>query len=248
VVTSSCGTSVNSALTQAIAATNNSVSTLLQNGNGTICEGESVTILTQVGQTSTFSWFPGGMTDALVTVSPTTSTTYFVTATATVTGCVVNGTMDITVIPAPFVSILEDNATLLAMNGPFSSYQWYLDGDIITNADQSSYTPVENGDYTVMVNDGTCDGTSAAHPFNGIVTGIENVDNAVMTVSPNPFTDAFVIEVKEATVVSLFNVLGEEILSRSMNGLTTIEAESLPSGIYFLRSSEDAAVIRVVKH
>ncbi len=146
------------------------------------------------------------------------------------------------------VSILEDNATLLAMNGPFSSYQWYLDGDIIPNADQSSYTPVENGDYTVMVNDGTCDGTSAAHPFNGIVTGIENVDNAVMTVSPNPFTAAFVIEVKEATVVSLFNVLGEQVLTLSVNGRTTIDAESLPTGIYFLRNSENAAAVRLVKH
>ena len=248
VITSDCGTSVTSALTQAIAASNNTVSTLLQSGNGIICEGESVTILTQVGQTSSFSWFPGGMTDASVTVSPVTSTTYFVTATANVTGCVVNGTMDITVNPVPFVSILEDNATLLAMNGPFSSYQWYLDGEIIPNADQSSYTPVENGDYTVMVNDGTCDGTSAAHTFNGIVTGIEDGDKTQLVVSPNPFTDAFIIEVKEATVVSLFNVLGEEVLSRSVNGRTTIETESLQSGIYFLRSSEHVAVIRVVKH
>jgi hypothetical protein len=77
------------------------------------------------------------------------------------------------------------------------------------------------------------------------VTGIEDGDKAQLEVSPNPFTDAFIIEVKEATVVSLFNVLGEEVLSLSVNGRTTIEAESLPSGIYFLRSGEDAAVIRV---
>jgi hypothetical protein len=248
VITSGCGTSINSDPIQAIAASNNTVNTLLQNGNGTICEGESVTILTQVGQTSTFSWFPGGMTDASVTVSPATSTTYFVNATATVTGCVVNGTMDVTVIPAPTPTIMEDNATLTVNNGPFASYQWYLDGEIIPNADQSSYTPVENGDYTVMVNDGTCDGTSAAHTFNGIVTGIEDGDKAQLEVSPNPFTDAFIIEVKEATVVSMFNVLGEEVLSLSVNGRTTIETESLRSGIYFLRSGEDAAVIRLVKH
>jgi hypothetical protein len=46
----------------------------------------------------------------------------------------------------------------------------------------------------------------------------------------------------------MFNVLGEEVLSRSVNGRTTIETESLQSGIYFLRSGEHVAVIRVVKH
>jgi hypothetical protein len=248
VVTSSCGTSVNSQLIAGIDAVGNTVGAFVQGGDLTICEGESITIQSQVSYPSTYSWFPGGSTDASITVSPSVSTTYFVSGTGIVTGCVGTGVIDVTVIPEPIPSIAEDNGTLLVTNGPFASYQWYFDGEIIPSENLATYTPVANGDYTVMVNDGTCDGTSAAHPFNGIVTGIENVDNAVMTVSPNPFTDAFVIEVKEATVVSLFNVLGEEVLSRSVNGRTTIDAESLPTGIYFLRNSENAAAVRLVKH
>lgn len=248
VMSTSCGSSITSAVTQAFAATINIVGATVQGSNTTICEGESITIDAQVSQPNTYSWFPGGMTDASVTVSPTVSTTYFVTGTAVPSGCVGTGVIDITVVPPPFVSILEVNATLMTMNGPFDSYQWYLDGDIIPNADQSSYTPVANGDYTLVVNDGTCDGTSAPHTFNGIVTGIENADNAVMTVSPNPFTDAIIIQASKATVITLSNVLGEEILSCAVNGRTSISVESIPTGIYFLRNAGDARVMRVVKH
>jgi hypothetical protein len=246
VINAGCGSSVNSASTQSVNANSNSVNTLLSNGNGTICEGESVTIYTQVGQTSTFVWTPGGETGFSIVAAPTETTDYVVTATGSNTGCVATAMQTITVLPNVDPVIVENNGTLEVTGGPYDSYQWYNYGNLIPGAEDATYVPMETGNYVVAVNGGACGGTSAFYPV--IITSLEFPETQGCSISPNPFTDAFIIEVKETTVVSLFNVLGEEVLSSSVIGRTTIEAESLPSGIYFLRSSEDAAVIRVVKH
>jgi len=46
-----------------------------------VCEGQSVTIGTAAQADHTYSWSPGGQTDAQITVAPTSTTTYTVTAT-----------------------------------------------------------------------------------------------------------------------------------------------------------------------
>jgi hypothetical protein len=51
-------------------------------------------------------------------------------------------------------------------------------------------------------------------------------------VYPNPFNAEFIIETTELTSISVMNAMGEVVLSRTVNGRTSINATSLSAGIY----------------
>ena len=81
--TSSSAITVNGALTVGVSAT-----------SSTVCSG-SATTLTATGAT-TYSWMPGSLTGASVSVSPTTTTTYTVTVVDAL-GCSATDTALITI-------------------------------------------------------------------------------------------------------------------------------------------------------
>lgn len=64
---------------------------------------------------------------------------------------------------------------------------------------------------------------------------------------PNPFADGLTVEVQGTAVVTLHNILGEEVLTQTVNGRNVIHTETLPAGVYFFRDSTNANVVRVVK-
>ena len=68
-------------------------------GDMTINEGDSTTIGTRAEPGHTYSWSPGGATTAEITVSPTTTTVYTVTATTSCDSA--TDSVTVTVIPAP---------------------------------------------------------------------------------------------------------------------------------------------------
>ncbi|MBL7776564.1 MAG: hypothetical protein JNK89_11215, partial [Saprospiraceae bacterium] len=95
------------------------------NGNGTICNGQSTTLTATGG--ATYLWSTG-QTTAVITVSPTTTTTYTVTATSA-EGCTSTATKLVTVNPAPNAAIsgptsicTGSSATLTASGG--GTYLW----------------------------------------------------------------------------------------------------------------------------
>jgi gliding motility-associated-like protein len=93
-----------------------------------ICSGNSANLF--ASGASTYTWFPGGMTGAFVTVNPTVTTTYTVigsvlscSSSATVQLLVNNGpTLSISANPTTVCSASPSNVTLTATGG--SSYTW----------------------------------------------------------------------------------------------------------------------------
>jgi hypothetical protein len=67
-------------------------------------------------------------------------------------------------------------------------------------------------------------------------------------VYPNPFNAEFIIETTELTSISVMNAMGEVVLSRTLNGRTSIDATSLSAGIYFIREETSGAVMKLVKN
>jgi hypothetical protein len=67
-------------------------------------------------------------------------------------------------------------------------------------------------------------------------------------VYPNPFNAEFIIETTELTSISVMNAMGEVVLSRTVNGRTSINATSLSAGIYFIREETSGAVMKLVKN
>ncbi len=137
-------------------------------GTNTICSGNSTT-LTASGGTS-YVWSTGATT-ASITVSPTQTTTYTVTATG-INGCTGNTTRTVTVNPLPTPSIsgvntiCAGNSTTLTASGG-SSYAW-------SNGSTSSsitVSPTQTTTYTVT-----------ATNSNGCSASVSQV----VTVNPSP--------------------------------------------------------------
>ena len=138
-----------------------------------ICIGASTSI-TASGAT-TYTWMPGNLTGATITVSPTATTTYTVTGT-NANGCVNTATRIITVNPLPVVTATSTAAAVCAgasvtLTGVgATSYSW---SGGVTNA--VSFIPTATVTYTVT-------GTNA----NGCV----NTATITVTVNPLPVVTA----------------------------------------------------------
>ena len=133
----------------------------------TICNGESVQ-LTATGANG-YSWNTGQTTSS-ITVSPTTTTTYTVSATniynCTSTDAVV---VNVNALPAATATLIGPStycanqpSVLQANSGAGLSYQWQQNGSNVTGATLASFSPTASGIYTVRVtNAQNCSATSA---------------------------------------------------------------------------------------
>ncbi|MCA6364977.1 MAG: hypothetical protein IM638_18245, partial [Bacteroidetes bacterium] len=138
-----------------------------------ICLGSSTTLI--ASGASTYVWNPGNQSGASVIVSPTSTTTYTVTGTNTVTGCVNTQTLLVTVNPLPQLTTtssvpaicIGDQVTLNASGA--SSYVW-------NPGNQSGASVIVSPTSTTMY---TVTGTN-------IVTSCVNTQTLLVTVNPLP--------------------------------------------------------------
>ena len=143
----------------------------------TVCAG-SPTTLTATGAGS-YTWNPGNLSGASVTVSPAITTTYTVTGTNTVTGCVNTQTITINVNQLPVITASAAQAVIcagassnLTATGA-NTYVWNpgnLSGAVVT------VTPAATTTYTVT-------GTNT-------VTGCVNTQTVTVTVNALPVVAA----------------------------------------------------------
>lgn len=118
-------------------------------GTPSICVGGSTTLT--AGGASTYSWMPGSLTGAVVSVSPIVTTTYTVTGTST-DGCTNTSTVTVTVNPLPTITAsstatgacLGSFVTLTATGA--STYNWM---PVNLNGSSVNVTPSVLTTYTV---------------------------------------------------------------------------------------------------
>ena len=155
--------------TATVTVTVNPIPVVSAGSNFSVCTGGSTT-LTATGAT-TYSWTPGGMTTASVTVSPASTTTYTVTGTSA--GCSASSTVTVTVTPnAPIsagspVSLCSVQSTTLTATGGVT-YNW---NNGLGAGASHTVSPASTTTYTVTGTDANgCLGTSSV----------------IVTVNPNP--------------------------------------------------------------
>jgi hypothetical protein len=99
----------------------------------------------------------------------------------------------------------------------------------------------------------TCTAMSVVSPSPCLVTGItstESKNSETVSVYPNPFHNSVNLFIKDLSLLNkselhVFSVLGEEVMSRPLNGqLTTLETSNLPAGIYFYKVISNNQVIK----
>lgn len=223
--------------------------TLTTSGPVTFCQGESVTLTVNNGTSQVWST---GSLDPEITVS--TSGTYSVTVLNVTAGCSVNLQQTVTVNPDPVPTISFSGGNLETQS--YASYQWSYNGTPILGATSQTYSPTENGHYTVTVtNASECPGTSEVYNLNNLNLG----DLAANTFSfyPNPLggndilnlawgqqTEGKIsIQISDATGAIVFVLHSEELP-------VSITLPNLNSGVYFMdvetAESVDAKKLKLV--
>jgi len=141
-------------------------------GGTTFCSGGSLLLDATTGNGYTYQWYKdngiiAGATNATHTV--TTSGSYTVRVAAGATCQSTSAPVNITVNPTPSATITTtgglnfcsgSSVKFDVSTGTGYTYQWYQDGDPITNATQSTYSATTTGTYNVEVSLGSCHASS----------------------------------------------------------------------------------------
>ena len=257
-VTATTGTCVATASVTVIV---NPTPTASISGSTAICSG-SCTTLTASGGIN-YSW-SNGATAATIVVCPSTSATYSVITSNGI--CSDTASVTVTVYPLPTLSIAHTDAvgppccngtaTVSITGGALPyTYSWS------NGCTSTSCFGLCLGTLTVVVTDANgCSQTDSV--FINCAVGItENNAETDFTISPNPTSGLFQIQVAGGSgssseyKIEIYNVMGEKVYSSMVNGQWsmvnsqfTIDISSQPNGIYFLhfKTNEGTAVRKIV--
>jgi hypothetical protein len=140
---------------------------------------------------------------------------------------------------------VSSNAVLTSSVANASSYQWMTcetNGTYtpIAGANAQSFTPTQNGSYACKAVKGTCVDTSACKQVSN-VGFIEYAEDASMRFYPNPAKNVLNIEASKVNQLSIVDMLGHEFsnLTLNRNAVTSINIETLPTGVYFIKCKFD---------
>jgi len=153
--------------------------------------------------------------------------------TATQTQDVVIGSVDVSTTAAG-ISITANAAGM--------TYQW-IDcgtGQSIANATAQSFTASANGDYAVIVTDGTCSDTSSCVTINQVSLG--ELISVPMVLYPNPSSGASVAIKTTATIseVLVFDLAGRSLEVEFDAASKTLQVGRLATGNYTVIIKTDA--------
>lgn len=217
-------------------------------GGLSACAGDTVAFsVADVTGATNYTWsVPGdaviltgqGQTEILVVLGSTSGT---VSVQAESSCDSIISSLELTVNPLPPIPVITFTDDILYSSASTGN-QWYFNGAIINGATGATYTPTQDGSYTVVVtNSNGCSATS--QPFSVIGTGIATISPATVFMAfPNPF-ESFTI----LTAANNGDFENAKLIITNMQGVTIrttdniygseikIIRESLSPGIYFYR-------------
>jgi alpha-tubulin suppressor-like RCC1 family protein len=155
--------------------------------------------------------------------------------------------------PAPIVTIVETAGVLTT--APGISYQWYINGSIITGATSQNYTPTTTGNYSVEVTYANgCTGLSSDYFF-----GIANIiDQEPISIGlyPNPTTGILNLAITnyqsdETISITIMDQTGRivRVINTPIHGNLQIDLTDTETGSYMaiIQINEYQKTIRFVK-
>jgi hypothetical protein len=205
--------------------------------SGSICAGNSFTMMPSGASTYTFS-------SGSAVVTPVTTSAYFVTGT-TVDGCITPSVAvsNVTVIPQPTITAISSNtllcsgqsATLSASGG--SIYLWNPGG----SGPSITISPTVSTNYSVTGTDANgCTNLIVITQSVSACTGIKTNTLGSLSgieVYPNPTNGLLTIITNgEKQTGQVYNLLGEMVLTIEVRTTNSeLDFSSQPNGIYFVR-------------
>jgi hypothetical protein len=143
-------------------------------GSTSICSGESVSLSAGSGEGLTYQWKRNdevitNATDASYTATQAGNYTVLASKNNCVSAPSASVTVSITNVPKPIITAAgnttfnEGESVVLSTNqGTEFSYQWRLNGELISNADNYSFTATKAGNYSVRIKQNNCESEESA--------------------------------------------------------------------------------------
>jgi hypothetical protein len=195
-------------------------------------------------------WSPNGETTDTIWVGM--PGTYFVTNTVgTCTSSVSNTvTVNVGVSPSPPTITQGSNDTLFCSAA--STYQWYLNGDIIPGANSSYYIASIPGNYSVYITNEDGCGITGDPITVEITNGYTIISAPWLDIYPNPVSDFLHIVNNQGGSFSfkIVDIQGKNVTSNHGFNEASIDFRTLTNGIYFVtveNSLEEVETIKVLK-
>ena len=224
-------------------------------GPASVCPGDSVT-LTSSPNGSNIHWSNGmnGGTIRVVAGTYTATLTNIAGCTATSQSFVV-AQASLPVVPALSLS----GGVLSIPNTAGNTYQFFLNGAPVTGATSNSFSPTQNGVYTLTVtNAAGCKATSAPFTVTGLGIADAGAQGLALTATPNPFSQSSVISftLPSAATVALdvLDAAGRQVSSLQAASLMgagthTLNFAGMQAGVYIIRLNVDGrtATMRLMK-
>lgn len=215
--------------------------------NTSICAGQTG-IITVSTNASGVVW-QGGQTGTSAYFSPATTSVY--SYTASTGACQYIGNSTITVGASPVTPTVTITGNALS-SSPATSYQWYLNGGLISGATSQTYIPVSDGWYTVWAGNGFCQSSSSA-----VYVTLSSVNEifavfSSLEIAPNPAHDllsvSFNNKYDKGVDFAIINTLGQTVKRGHINCISgeksIISIESIATGAYSLQLLTENASIQ----
>ncbi len=205
----------------------------------TTCAGTAATLIATGAQT--YSWSTGS-TASVAVVTPSANSVYTITGTSG--ACAVTRTVSVTI--GTNLSVIATQScigtSLILSAYGANSYTWLPIND---NNQSVIVTPTAATVYTLMGKAGTCVGSKTfALTFCAGVNEIDMVNESIV-VYPNPFNGELKIS-NAYGKISVVNMLGEVVLTSTVEESTTLSTELLKNGIYFVIITDPVSIKRKV--
>jgi Secretion system C-terminal sorting domain len=142
-------------------------------------------------------------------------------------------------------SISDDGEQLFSSNTEAESYQWYDEEGAINGANESSYSPLYNGNYMVEISNADgCKSISDSYEVDWFASISSNELSGNIHISPNPNSGKFLLEIfnlkSSNNEIIISDSFGKEIFRTnqiSKTGMIELELnmKNISSGVYFVQ-------------
>jgi hypothetical protein len=215
--------------------------TITASGPTTFCEGGSVTLLSN--SPSGNLWTDGSTTS---TINVTTTGVFAVSVSAN--GCTSLSSTPVQVIvnANPAAPTITQSGNTLTASPAASSYQWFINGNLIPGATAQSHVTSQSGMYTVQVTD--VNGCTSMQSTAFIFTGRLDQMNAGISIYPNPSSGFVNLDFSsagiEACELTLRSYNGALIWARPLKDLAnsavlSLDLGEIADGVYLLHVNSE---------
>lgn len=156
-------------------------------------------------------------------------------------------TLNLTVFPEP---VIAENNGLLSVTTA-GTIQWVNCPDFspISGANTTNFSPSENGNYAVVVDNGSCSDTSDCITVDYI--GLESLIREAVTIFPNPTNSAVVIHMtSDNGQLTITDLHGKQVLRKEITSGQQVSLLEAATGIYLfeLKTIQGTFYRKIVKN